>query len=50
LQTMTEASLRTLGRHDPCIVPRAVVVVEAMTAITLCDFGLRAGAVPRTIT
>lgn len=25
------------GRHDPCICPRAVVVVEAMTAITLLD-------------
>ena len=25
------------GRHDPVIVPRAVVVVEAMTAITLLD-------------
>lgn len=26
------------GRHDPIIVPRAVIVVEAMTAITLVDF------------
>ena len=25
------------GRHDPVIVPRAVVVVEAMTALTLAD-------------
>lgn len=25
------------GRHDPIIVPRAIVVVEAMTAITLVD-------------
>ena len=25
------------GRHDPCIVPRAVVVVEAMAAITILD-------------
>lgn len=25
------------GRHDPIIVPRAVVVVEAMTAITVFD-------------
>ena len=28
------------GRHDPCVVPRAVVVVEAMTALTLADFYL----------
>ena len=26
------------GRHDPCVVPRAVPIVEAMTAIVLLDF------------
>jgi chorismate synthase len=26
------------GRHDVCIVPRAVPVVEAMTALVLADF------------
>lgn len=29
------------GRHDPCVVPRAVVIVEAMAAITLLDHYLR---------
>nr|MCR5160590.1 chorismate synthase [Lachnospiraceae bacterium] len=29
------------GRHDPVIVPRAVVVVECMTAITVLDLLLR---------
>ncbi|MBR3704041.1 MAG: chorismate synthase, partial [Oscillospiraceae bacterium] len=29
--------LRIQGRHDPCIVPRAVPVVEAVTALTLLD-------------
>lgn len=29
------------GRHDPCVVPRAVIVVEAMTAIVLADHWLR---------
>ena len=29
------------GRHDPCIVPRAVAVVEAMTALVLADHLLR---------
>ncbi|NJO03781.1 MAG: chorismate synthase [Bacteroidia bacterium] len=29
------------GRHDPCVVPRAVVIVEAMTALVLADFYLR---------
>lgn len=30
------------GRHDPCVVPRAVPIVEAMTALVLADFVLRA--------
>jgi len=30
--------LNIKGRHDPCVVPRAVIVVEAMTAITILDF------------
>lgn len=29
------------GRHDPCVVPRAVPIVEAMAAMTLLDFYLR---------
>jgi len=29
------------GRHDPCVVPRAVPVVEAMTALVLADAALR---------
>jgi chorismate synthase len=29
------------GRHDVCVVPRAIPIVEAMTAITLADFILR---------
>ena len=28
------------GRHDPCVVPRAVPIVEAMTALVLADFKL----------
>jgi len=29
------------GRHDPCVVPRAVVIVESMAAITILDFVMR---------
>jgi chorismate synthase len=29
------------GRHDPCVVPRAVPIVEAMAALTIADFYLR---------
>jgi len=44
-----DTSLTIKGRHDACIVPRAVVVVEAMMAITLCDLAVRAGLIPRVI-
>ena len=30
-----------IGRHDPCVVPRAVPIVEAMTALVLADHALR---------
>lgn len=37
LKTMTNTTLTIHGRHDPCIVPRAVPVVEAVTALTSLD-------------
>jgi chorismate synthase len=37
LLTRTDAKLTVKGRHDPCIVPRAVPVVEAAAAIALLD-------------
>ncbi|MBI4188386.1 MAG: chorismate synthase, partial [Chloroflexi bacterium] len=49
LKKMSSASLEIRGRHDACIVPRAVPVVEAMMAVTLCDFSIRAGVIPRVI-
>jgi chorismate synthase len=33
--------LEATGRHDPCVVPRAVAIVEAMAALTLADHWLR---------
>ncbi|MDR3269067.1 MAG: chorismate synthase [Tannerella sp.] len=36
------ALLKARGRHDPCVLPRAVPVVEAMTAMTLLDYRLLA--------
>jgi chorismate synthase len=35
-----EITIKGKGRHDPCVVPRAVVIVEAMAAITILDFML----------
>ncbi|MEA2123071.1 MAG: Chorismate synthase [Dehalococcoides mccartyi] len=49
IDTMTNTSLEIRGRHDTCIVPRAVSVVEAMTCIVLADLALRAGMIPRVI-
>jgi chorismate synthase len=43
LGTGTETTLVVTGRHDPCIVPRAVVVLEAVAAIALADLALRGG-------
>ena len=37
LERMESDRLTIKGRHDPCIVPRAVAVVEAMAAITVMD-------------
>ncbi|MBQ5749677.1 MAG: chorismate synthase, partial [Oscillospiraceae bacterium] len=37
LSTMSETTLSVQGRHDPCIVPRAVPVVEAAAAIAVLD-------------
>jgi chorismate synthase len=35
------AEISGKGRHDPCVVPRAVVIVEAMAALVLADHWLR---------
>ena len=37
LQTMTETTLEIQGRHDPCIVPRAVPCIEAAAAVAIAD-------------
>jgi len=50
LKTGRKVDLSIRGRHDSCIVPRAAPVVEAMAALVLCDFALRAGIIGRIIT
>ena len=35
-----EVQMQGKGRHDPCVVPRAVPIVEAMAALVLADFTL----------
>src|SRR5437016_8797742 len=40
-----QTKLVARGRHDPCVLPRAVPMVEAMTALVLCDHALRQRAI-----
>ncbi|MDD2676155.1 MAG: chorismate synthase, partial [Methylacidiphilaceae bacterium] len=48
-ETVTEKGepiiLRARGRHDPCVLPRAVPIVEAMTRLVLADHALRQKAI-----
>ena len=37
---LKSVELEAKGRHDPCVLPRAVPIVEAMAAITLLDLFL----------
>src|SRR5689334_11417231 len=38
---LQNTTLKARGRHDPCVLPRAVVMVEAMCALVLVDHALR---------
>jgi chorismate synthase len=38
---LKSTTLKGRGRHDPCVLPRAVPIVEAMTALVLIDHALR---------
>jgi chorismate synthase len=49
INRLKESSLVIKGKHDTCITPRAVVVVESMVAIILCDFAMRAKLIPEVI-
>lgn len=40
-----QTSLAARGRHDPCVLPRAVPIVEAMASLVLCDHALRQQAI-----
>lgn len=47
LRTMENTKLSITGRHDPCIVPRAVPVIEAAAAIAIFDALLDKGEIER---
>jgi chorismate synthase len=46
---MKDTIIQVKGRHDPCVVPKAVPVVESSVAIVLVDQLLRAGLIPKVL-
>ena len=44
-----QTELAARGRHDPCVLPRAVPIVEAMAALVLCDHALRQRAIAGSV-
>ena len=46
---MKDATIHVQGRHDPCIVPKAVPVIEASVATVLVDQLIRAGFIPKVL-
>jgi chorismate synthase len=49
LSTMENARISIKGRHDPCVVPKAVPAIESAVAITLADHMIRAGFIPKVL-
>ena len=49
LSKMENATLSIKGRHDPCVVPKAVPAIEAAVAITLADHMIRSGFIPKVL-
>jgi chorismate synthase len=43
LSTRRDVTMRVAGRHDPCIVPRAIVVVESIAWFGLADLMMEGG-------
>jgi chorismate synthase len=49
ISKMKDATIKVTGRHDPCVVPKAVPVVESAVAIVLADHMIRAGVLPKVL-
>ncbi|MFP3161060.1 MAG: chorismate synthase, partial [Vulcanisaeta sp.] len=49
LSKMEETTIVFKGRYDVSTAPKALVAVEAMTAIVLVDHAMRAGLIPRVV-
>ncbi len=49
LASMEDTCISVKGRHDPCVVPKAVPAIEAAVAVTLVDHLIRSGEIPKTL-
>ena len=49
IDSLKEENIIVPGRHDPCVVPRAVPVIENVVALVLADHALRAGCIPNVL-
>lgn len=49
LQSMKETEMTVPGRHDPCVVPRAPPVVEAIVSLILADHAIKYGLIPQVL-
>jgi chorismate synthase len=49
MSSLQNAKISVKGRHDPCVVPKAVPAIEAAVAVTLADHLIRVGQIPKTL-
>ncbi|MEM2146855.1 MAG: chorismate synthase [Candidatus Jordarchaeaceae archaeon] len=49
LTKMEETEIELTGRHDPCIVPRAVPIVESCLAFVIADHAIGSGIIPHIL-
>ena len=49
IKTKKISNLQVKGRHDPCVVPRAPPVVDALVSLAIADLAIQGGFIPQVI-
>ena len=49
IRTKKISNLQVKGRHDPCVVPRAPPVVDALVSLAIADLAIQGGFIPQVI-
>jgi chorismate synthase len=49
LASKSECDIVVPGRHDPCVVPRAIPVVESLVSLVLADHAVRWNLIPSVL-